>query len=306
MNTALFLMLPVMALGALLVVLARPALKRTPPVSDDGLAAALREGLARIDAAEAQGHFDAVEADSARDALRRAILAQLDQAARSPVSRSARFGALVYLGLAPVAAFALYWQIGAPAARLAAPRASSDSVDAAAALAALPPDARDAQIRAMVDGLAARLDDNPGDLDGLRRLARAQTVLGRYDDARGTFARLFAQIPGDVDDWRAYAGLFVAEAGAGTFPVVPEFLRALGELETRVPDDGFVLFFRGGAARANGDVAAALAAWRKLLATIPEAEPARTRLEALIRETEGARPPDRVSPKIGGQKSGQP
>jgi cytochrome c-type biogenesis protein CcmH len=39
-------------------------------------------------------------------------------------------------------------------------------------------------IEGMVDGLAARLADQPDDLDGWLRLARAYVVLGRQADAR--------------------------------------------------------------------------------------------------------------------------
>ena len=48
---------------------------------------------------------------------------------------------------------------------------------------------RDAMIRAMVEGLAARLAENPGDLEGWLRLARSYEVLGETEKARGARAR---------------------------------------------------------------------------------------------------------------------
>lgn len=293
MTLALFILVAVAALIALIALLAPAALRRPHTGDDDSLAQDLRESLSEIDAAETRAHLDAGEAGAARTALKRAALRQLDRGTQTGISRPARFASLVFLGLAPLFAFGLYWQVGAPIALYDPARDAASSADLpadspAAALAALPPEEREAQIRAMVEGLAARLREEPGDIDGLRMLARAQTVLGRHAEARATFGTLFAQIPGDADDWRDYAGLFVAEAGPGAFPVAPEFLRALAELEKRAPEDGFALFFRGGAARAQGDSAAALSAWRRLLATIPETEPARARLEALIAETEGS------------------
>jgi len=48
---------------------------------------------------------------------------------------------------------------------------------------------RDAMIRAMVEGLALRLEDEPDDADGWRRLARAYQVLGEPDKARDALRR---------------------------------------------------------------------------------------------------------------------
>jgi cytochrome c-type biogenesis protein CcmH len=57
----------------------------------------------------------------------------------------------------------------------------------AEAIAALPPEKRRAVIAAMVERLAARLSEHPGDREGWLKLARAYEVLG--DDARAAEAR---------------------------------------------------------------------------------------------------------------------
>jgi cytochrome c-type biogenesis protein CcmH len=68
-------------------------------------------------------------------------------------------------------------------ARMAAPQTGPSSEEVAAA-AAMNPDERAAMIEGMVEGLAARLEDQPDDPQGWLRLARAYGVLGRKDDAR--------------------------------------------------------------------------------------------------------------------------
>lgn len=55
--------------------------------------------------------------------------------------------------------------------------------DEAAAIAGLPPAERTAMIESMVGGLAARLKDEPGDVEGWLRLVRSYVVLGRKADA---------------------------------------------------------------------------------------------------------------------------
>ena len=55
---------------------------------------------------------------------------------------------------------------------------NQDDIDAAAQMS---PEARAAMINAMVDGLAARLKDNPGDVEGWIKLLKARAVLGQTD-----------------------------------------------------------------------------------------------------------------------------
>lgn len=66
---------------------------------------------------------------------------------------------------------------------LAAPPA-----EAAAAIAALPEDQRAGAITGMVEGLAARLETAPDDLEGWSNLIRAYTVLERREDAAQSLA----------------------------------------------------------------------------------------------------------------------
>lgn len=59
---------------------------------------------------------------------------------------------------------------------------------AAAAIAALPPEQRQAQIRTMVEGLATRLSENGQDLQGWLRLIRSWAMLGEKDKAQAALA----------------------------------------------------------------------------------------------------------------------
>lgn len=70
-----------------------------------------------------------------------------------------------------------------------APAPSPADVDLAEGLS---PEQRAEMVRGMVDRLAARLNDNPDDLEGWRRLARAYQVLGEAEKARNAQARVDA------------------------------------------------------------------------------------------------------------------
>ncbi|SEO10155.1 c-type cytochrome biogenesis protein CcmI [Palleronia pelagia] len=76
-------------------------------------------------------------------------------------------------------------QIGADRISLAdyAPTMRGPSQDDIAAASELSEEDRGAFIRSMVDGLAARLEENPDDLDGWLRLGRAYDVLGELEES---------------------------------------------------------------------------------------------------------------------------
>ena len=52
-------------------------------------------------------------------------------------------------------------------------------------------------IRGMVERLEARLDEEPGDIDGWLRLARSLSVLGDGDDAVAALERALEANPGN-------------------------------------------------------------------------------------------------------------
>lgn len=62
---------------------------------------------------------------------------------------------------------------------------------------AAPPHESDAAIRAMVDGLAGRLESSPHDVDGWARLMRSRVVLGEREVATTAFRKALEVFKGD-------------------------------------------------------------------------------------------------------------
>ena len=81
-----------------------------------------------------------------------------------------------------------------------------------AAAAEMSAEERQAMIRGMVDGLAARLERAPDDFDGWMRLGRARRVLGEPEAAAAAFARALALRPDDTEP-AANRVLALLEAG---------------------------------------------------------------------------------------------
>src|SRR5580658_591005 len=139
-------------------------------------------------------------------------------------------------------------------------------------------------IRSMVAGLAARLEQEPGDLDGWKRLARSYRVLGEAQKSAEAYGRAASLAPTDT-------GLLVSEADAlqATFandapvaPAVTDLYRKVAELQ---PDQPQALWFLGLAEKQAGDTTAAAGHWQRLLAQLKpdsqEAETVKQQLDAV-------------------------
>ncbi len=87
----------------------------------------------------------------------------------------------------------------------AAPRGPSQAqIEAAAEMSS---EERQAMVTGMVEGLAARLETNPDDLEGWLRLGRSYFMLGRTDDARTAYKRALDLDPDNPVARNALMGL---------------------------------------------------------------------------------------------------
>jgi cytochrome c-type biogenesis protein CcmH len=127
---------------------------------------------------------------------------------------------------------------------------------------------RTTMIRGMVEQLAARLENEPNDLEGWRRLARARQVLGEADKAVEANARAAALAPERLDVLIDYAGaLFVRLAPGQKLP--PDFVAVMRRILALDPNHGDALWFVGMAEAEAGNRTTALAHWQKLLDRLP-------------------------------------
>ena len=132
-----------------------------------------------------------------------------------------------------------------------------------AAAADMSPDERMEMIRGMVEGLAARLEEDPNDPEGWRRLARSYAVLGEPEKALDTLRRAAEIVPDDLDTLHAYAQALSGDMGSSAPP--PAAVAVYERILTVDPDDGAALWFVGLASAERGDAAAARIHWERLL-----------------------------------------
>lgn len=106
--------------------------------------------------------------------------------------------------------------------------------DDVAAAQDMTPEERQEMIRGMVEGLAARLEDEPDDVEGWRQLARSRSVLGDPEGAAAAYDNALELAP-DHPETLLRGALAAAEAG-DTATARQRFVR----LRTLVPADSEV------------------------------------------------------------------
>ena len=125
------------------------------------------------------------------------------------------------------------------------------------------------QITGMIASLAARLEDDPDDLEGWLMLGRSYLVVRQPRDALTAFTNAVALAPDNAD---AFTGQLVATANlAPEDPAIAATLPAMIEaVLTADPDNVDALWFASAQALQAGDTETAANHWRRLLELLPE------------------------------------
>jgi cytochrome c-type biogenesis protein CcmH len=268
---------------AALAVLLRPLVRRAGRGVDQGesVVAVFRRQLADIDTELAQGRLALDQVATTRTEITRRMLAAADQESQgwslapgSPAEISWRIGTAVGIaGLLPAAALAVYLAVGAPVA--------VDRAGAGAAAGQGPHDT--AELAAAADQLKARLQREPGHLEGWILLGRTLASLERFADARDAYGQAIRLAPNEAGLHAEFGEVLVLAAeGTVTSEAEAEFAKS--------PNDPRARFYGAEAALQRGDSAAAKAALRGLLADAPADAPWRKIVAARLAEIAPSEP----------------
>ena len=253
-----------------LAVLLPPLLAEVPlPASDpdEALRRLYQAQLAELKLERSGGRLSETDHAQAVEELQRRLLNELDRPRASVAWRQSpwlrRGSALLLAVLLPVAAFALYLQVGDPkaAAQLAQeqPGAHGDGVG-------------DAQVQAMVDGLARRLEEQPQNLPGWVMLARSYETMELFDAAAQAYRRALQEAQRSAADEqvqaRLWADLADALASAQGGDLDGEAGEAIKQALMLQHDQPKALALAGSAAARHGKLDEAGKHWRALLAQL--------------------------------------
>jgi cytochrome c-type biogenesis protein CcmH len=141
-----------------------------------------------------------------------------------------------------------------------------------------------AMIEDMVATLAARLEDNPGDLEGWEHLGRSYMVVGRYEEGIRAYGMVAGARPDDPLALENYVQAILTWLEQSGQHISDQALAALQRLITLDPGNPTALFFLGQAAAERDDPASARLYWQRLLTMI---EPGSETSEMVKQKLEG-------------------
>jgi cytochrome c-type biogenesis protein CcmH len=276
----LFVVLGVLLVAGALFFIVPPLARRTARAgaSRDAVNVAVyRDQLRELDADLKAGTLAPDQHDKARAEIEARLAADLGKSEAPADTPGNARGAAIALGLAvPICALAVYLSVGNP-------RALSPEAEAGAG----PHGMTAQQFETMVGRLAARMKENPDDIEGWMMLGRSYAVMGRFPESSEAYAKAAARSPKDAQLLADYADS-LAMAQGRTLEGEPE--KILKRALAADPNNVKALVLAGTAAFDRGDKAGAVRLWERALAVVPAESQMAERLRAGIAEARGSSP----------------
>jgi cytochrome c-type biogenesis protein CcmH len=253
--TAFWVIAVLLAAGALAFVLP-PLLGRRRAVPgaavDATNIAVYREQLRELESDLAAGTLARDQYEEARRELEARLLDDVRGSASGPRAvKPGRTAAILAAIAIPLASVLLYLAVGNPAGL--APKADGHGITRQ-------------QIEDLVERLAARMTENPGDATGWAMLGRSYSVLDRFPEAAAAYANAVKRSPPDAQLLADYADA-LAMAQGRRLEGEPE--RLIAQALKIDPRNVKALALAGTVAFERHDFKGAIAHWRNILDIVP-------------------------------------
>jgi cytochrome c-type biogenesis protein CcmH len=236
--------------------------------------AILRDQMRELDADLAAGTMPRERYEQAKRELEARAIEESGEVrtASAAPSHSAAWTAALAAGAIPIAALLLYVMLGNHEA--------FSPVAARGAKAGADHEVTPQEIEAMAAKLAARLQNEPDNVDGWVMLARTYYALNRHAEAARAFDRAVALVPDNADLLADYADALGAAEGGLTGKSLELVDRAL----KADPSHWKALALAGTAAFNRKDYQSAVTYWERMKATVPPGSPVAGSVDASIAE----------------------
>lgn len=244
--------------------------------------------LAELDRDHANGILSEEDYAAARHELERELLRDSGADHRgpgrmAPATAGGRGMAMVVALFVPLLSLGLYLGIGERGLATGDARSSDQSRSRpSSTMAQAGQQGGQPSIAELVDGLAQRLEREPGNVEGWTMLGRSYQILERYEDALKAFAKARELAPRDPD-LLVFYGETLALSRGGNLEGEPE--RLVARALAVEPNHANGLWLKGVAARQRGDRDTALESWQRLRGLLEEDE--RAMLDEHIADLEG-------------------
>ena len=259
--TVFWIVAVILVMAALLFVLP-PLLRQSNDDSQTGRRAALNVSIYQDQLAETQRDLDndvlsQDQYEQSRSEIEKRVLEDVgddyDAEAVARTSNAAKISAIVIGVLLPILSLSLYGLLGTPEG-LAPDEYQPPAVSQ---------QQQSDQIKQMVAGLAARLEDEPNNAEGWKMLGRSYLVLERYAEARKAFEQAVKLMPDDAQVLVDLADTIAMTSGQSLAGRPMELIEHALRIE---PQNEKALWLAGTAAYDSKDYRKALEYWQRLYA----------------------------------------
>ncbi|MGE5493578.1 MAG: tetratricopeptide repeat protein, partial [Actinomycetota bacterium] len=139
------------------------------------------------------------------------------------------------------------------------------------------------QIAAMVEGLAAKLQENPNDGEGWLMLGRSYGAMGRFPEAVVAYGRAIDLLPPDAQVLADFADVVAMAQGRNLQGQPEQIVRRALQVD---PNNIKALALAGTIAFQKQNYPAAIGEWRKILTLVPEDSTVAAGIQGSIRDAE--------------------
>ncbi|HSD59556.1 MAG TPA: c-type cytochrome biogenesis protein CcmI [Burkholderiales bacterium] len=226
-----------------------------------------RDELAELEVDLQNGVIPRDQYQQARKELERRLLEDMSSEGGAPAKalppRAARMAGIAMGVAVPLLAVGLYLHLGNPKAITEAGKAAVESPHAGGQMSPQ-------QIQAMVEALAARLEQNPKDPDGWAMLARSYTTTGRFQEAARAWGKVNELLPDNPQVLADYADVLAMAQGRRLAGAPVNLIEQALKADPNHPKS---LALAGSAAFEVKDYGKAVAYWERLLKLLqPDSE----------------------------------